>query len=61
LCFIHAEGPAVEQCTVHLGYRLLGLGIGAHRDEPETARFPGFAVGRDVHVADFPERGESGA
>jgi hypothetical protein len=61
LRFIHAQGSAVEHRAVHLGDRLLGLGIAAHGNESETARLARFAIGRDVYVAHLAKGGESGA
>jgi hypothetical protein len=61
LRFVDSKGPAVEHRAVHFGDRLLGLGIGAHRNEAEPARPARFSVGRDVDIADLAEGGKSGA
>jgi len=53
LRFVHAKGSAVEHRAVHFGDRLLSLGVVAHGDESESARFAGLAIGGDVDVADF--------
>ena len=56
--FVDGQATAAELMTVQVGDGLLGVSVGAHFDECESARTSGFAINRHHHVRGFGDRCE---
>ena len=53
--FVHGQGPAFDGFAVKFGDRFLRVGLIAHRDKGEAARFAGKFV---LHESDFADRAD---
>src|SRR5262245_34710240 len=51
--FVHGERAPAEVLAVKRLDRRLALGVVGHRDEPESTRAAGFAIGDDRRLADL--------